>query len=90
MPSTTPPTSAASGQPLQAAEDDDRHRAGDEPVVDRHGVPITVATTPFQVFRLRLGRRSAAQVRSLPWSDDPSEVFAHLFQFGPSPVDIDE
>lgn len=51
---------------------------------------LTLRTTPFELVRIRLGRRSKTQVEALDWSDDPAEVLDHLFVFGPSPVDIDE
>jgi uncharacterized protein (TIGR03083 family) len=45
----------------------------------------------FELFRSRLGRRSADQVRRYDWSEPPSdEVLDAWFFFGPSPVDIVE
>lgn len=52
---------------------------------------IVRGLTPFELFRSRLGRRSAAQVRAYDWSVPPDdEVLATWFAFGPSPHDIDE
>jgi len=48
------------------------------------GPDIAVRTTPFEVFRLRLGRRSRDQVAALDWSRDPSDVIDGLFVFGPA------
>jgi hypothetical protein len=36
------------------------------------------------VLRLRLGRRTPAQVAALDWSRDPAPVLDHLFIFGPA------
>ena len=43
-----------------------------------------LATTPFEVVRFRLGRRTHAQVLSLRWSQDPTPILHRLFVFGPS------
>jgi len=51
------------------------------------------ATTPFEIFRSRLGRRSRQQVLGYDWSGDRrdvEEVVAHWFAFGPSATPIDE
>jgi hypothetical protein len=45
------------------------------------------------VFRSRLGRRTAEQVRALDWTGDAAAIDAVLdvwFLFGPSDVEIDE
>jgi hypothetical protein len=42
-----------------------------------------VSTTSFEVFRLRLGRRSPDQVAALPWDTVPVSVIDDLFIFGP-------
>jgi uncharacterized protein (TIGR03083 family) len=55
-----------------------------------HEATLTLRTTPYDLFRLRLGRRSRAQVCDLDWSDDPEPVVDHLFIFGPSPEPIIE
>ncbi|HWJ62642.1 MAG TPA: maleylpyruvate isomerase family mycothiol-dependent enzyme [Acidimicrobiales bacterium] len=49
---------------------------------------LRLETTPFELVRLRLGRRSQEQVEALAWSDDPTDVLPHLFIFGPSPTDL--
>lgn len=51
---------------------------------------LTLRTTPFELVRLRLGRRSRSQVESLDWSADPGAVLDHLFIFGPAPTDLVE
>ena len=43
-------------------------------------------TSAFELVRLRMGRRSRAQVTALDWSRDPAPILDHLFVFGPSPV----
>ena len=46
--------------------------------------PATVLrATAFEVDRLRLGRRSAAQVRAMDWSEPPGDWLDDLFVFGP-------
>ncbi len=52
--------------------------------------PLTLRTTPFEVLRLRMGRRSGDQARRLDWSDDPPTDLSHLFVFGPATSDIAE
>jgi hypothetical protein len=54
------------------------------------GARLTLTTTPFEVFRFRLGRRSPAQLRSMDWSGDPSPVLDHAVIFGPEPYDVVE
>lgn len=47
----------------------------------------------FEVFRSRLGRRSAGQVRAYDWSGSPAateRVIADWFAFGPAPTEIAE
>ena len=54
---------------------------------------VGLRTTGFEIFRSRLGRRTAAQVRALDWSGDPEAidtVVAAWFLFGPSEIDIVE
>ena len=51
---------------------------------------LRLRTTPFELLRVRFGRRSRRQVEALDWSDDPSDVLPSLFIFGPSPTDIIE
>jgi len=66
----------------------ERIAAGGTSLSDEHA--LTLTTTAFEVFRLRLGRRSRRQVEAMAWSADPVSVLAHLFVFGPSPLDIIE
>ena len=48
-------------------------------------------TTAFEVFRLRMGRRSRAQVAALDWAPAPSdEVLDGLFVFGPADAPVIE
>lgn len=57
------------------------------------GGPASTAdleTTPFEVLRLRLGRRSRAQVLALDWRGDPEPIVDALFIFGPASADLVE
>lgn len=56
------------------------------------GDPLTLAgVSGFEVVRSRLGRRSAAQVRSWEWSEPvDDDLLAAWFAFGPATHDIDE
>lgn len=54
------------------------------------GPALTLATSGFEVLRLRLGRRSREQVKALDWSADPEPILDHLFVFGPTPEPIVE
>ncbi|MGI8755354.1 MAG: maleylpyruvate isomerase family mycothiol-dependent enzyme [Acidimicrobiales bacterium] len=58
--------------------------AGDEPPAAR------LSTSAFEVLRLRLGRRSRAQVAALDWSGDRDLVLDHLFIFGPTATPLIE
>lgn len=52
---------------------------------DRAGSPpLHVRTTSFELFRLRLGRRTRDQALALAWSDDPGSSLDDLFIFGPA------
>lgn len=54
---------------------------------------VGLATTQFEVFRSRLGRRTPAQVRSLDWTGDDADIDAVVdgwFNFGPSEAEIVE
>jgi hypothetical protein len=62
----------------------------DDPPIDDSTEALTLRTTPFEFFRLRLGRRSCRQVCDLDWSGDPEPVVDHLFIFGPSSEPIVE
>jgi len=59
------------------------------------GVPagpadLRLRTDHFELFRLRLGRRSREQVVRLDWSADPGDVVDQLFVFGPAGRDVIE
>jgi hypothetical protein len=60
----------------------------------RVGLPGTVelalATSRYEAFRWRMGRRSRAQLAALDWSGDPAPVLDHLTVFGPASSDIIE
>lgn len=54
-------------------------------------VTHALRTTAFEVFRLRMGRRSRAQVAALDWAPAPSdEVLDGLFVFGPADAPVIE
>jgi uncharacterized protein (TIGR03083 family) len=46
-------------------------------------VAASVSTTPLELFRVVAGRRSAAQVRALDWTGDPTPYLDVLSAFGP-------
>lgn len=46
--------------------------------------PLVLRASSFEVFRLRLGRRSREQVLSMDWSEDPGDLVDRLFVFGPA------
>ena len=52
--------------------------------------PLKLRCTPFEVLRLRMGRRSSDQARRLDWSIDPPTDLSALFVFGPATSDIAE
>jgi uncharacterized protein (TIGR03083 family) len=54
------------------------------------GDELVLTTTPFELFRFRLGRRSPAQLRAMAWTGDPTPVLDHLVIFGPEPYDLVE
>ena len=55
------------------------------------GEPVLeLATTWYEAFRWRMGRRSRAQLAALAWSGDPAPVLDHLVVFGPAPADVIE
>ena len=70
---------------LIVAVEDAQYRAGPP-----DGTPLRLATSRFEAFRWRVGRRSRAQLAALNWSGDPSPVLDHLTFFGPSATDIIE
>ena len=51
---------------------------------------LELATTWYEAFRWRMGRRSRAQLAALAWSGDPAPVLDHLVVFGPAPADVIE
>lgn len=66
---------------------------GDETIetVAKQGSTYRLRTTPFEVFRFRLGRRSRDQVLALDWSPvPPGEVVDQLFMFGPAEAPLIE
>lgn len=54
------------------------------------GTGLGLATSRFEAFRWRMGRRSRAQLAALDWSADPAPVLDHLALFGPADTDIIE
>lgn len=50
-------------------------------------VDARLTTTSFELLRLRLGRRSEAQVRAMDWDGVPGTRLTGLFVFGPSALD---
>ena len=59
--------------------------AAAENATARSGAEVyELTTTPFEVVRFRLGRRTNPQVRSLGWSQDPTPILDQLFVFGPA------
>ena len=71
--------------PLRVVVEDAEFRNGPE-----NGTELRLATSRFEAFRWRMGRRSRAQLADLDWSGDPSPVLDHLTIFGPSAADIIE
>jgi uncharacterized protein (TIGR03083 family) len=65
---------------------------GTDPVssTPRPGPDYLLRATPFEVFRLRTGRRSRDQVTALDWSRDPGPVLDALFLFGPAEAPLVE
>jgi len=58
--------------------------------VASHEQDIRGATTWYEAFRWRMGRRSRDQLAALDWSGDPSPVLDHLVVFGPATADVVE
>jgi uncharacterized protein (TIGR03083 family) len=54
------------------------------------GPTYRLRATAFELLRLRLGRRSRAEVRDLPWDPIPPPDLAPLFVFGPRPTPLRE
>ena len=53
-------------------------------------IELALATSRYEAFRWRMGRRSRAQLAGLDWSGDPAQVLDHLSVFGPASSDIIE
>jgi uncharacterized protein (TIGR03083 family) len=71
--------------PVCVTVEDAEFQAGPE------GEPVLrLATTRFEAFRWRMGRRSRDQLAALDWSGDPAPVLDHLVVFGPAETDIIE
>jgi uncharacterized protein (TIGR03083 family) len=47
-------------------------------------------TTPFELMRFRLGRRTRDEVLALDWSSDATSIVDRLFVFGPTAMSIGE
>jgi len=62
------------------------HRA----VAERELPPVTVEAGPIEIWRGRLGRRTAGEVGALGWSADPTEYLATWFIFGPRSTPLGE
>lgn len=71
--------------PLRITVEDAEFRVGPE-----EGTELRLATTRFEAFRWRLGRRSRAQLAAMDWSGDPAPVLDHLTRFEPATEDIIE
>jgi uncharacterized protein (TIGR03083 family) len=56
---------------------------GDPPSPTRT-TDFQLRTTAYELFRLRLGRRTRDQVLALDWSADPTPILDDLFIFGPA------
>jgi len=71
--------------PLRVTVGDTRFQVGSE------GEPVLeLATTWYEAFRWRMGRRSRSQLAALDWSGDPVPVLDHLVVFGPAVADVIE
>ena len=51
---------------------------------------LALETSPYELFRFRLGRRSRGQLTAMAWSGDPEPILDGLTIFGPSLLDIIE
>jgi uncharacterized protein (TIGR03083 family) len=74
--------------PLRVIVEDGEFQLGPEHTGPRPC--LTLATTRFEAFRWRMGRRSRAQLMALDWSGDPSPVLGQLTVFGPATADVIE
>jgi uncharacterized protein (TIGR03083 family) len=59
-------------------------------VAERELPPVTVEADPVDVWRGRLGRRTAAEVASFGWSADPAQYLDTWFLFGPRTTPLGE
>ena len=71
--------------PLRVEVEEAEFRAG-----PGGGPGLGLATSRFEAFRWRMGRRSRAQLAALDWSGDPAPVLDHLAIFGPASREIIE
>ncbi len=71
--------------PLRVVVEDAQFRLG-----PGSGTALRLATSRFEAFRWRMGRRSRAQLAALDWSGDPAPVIDHLVVFGPASHDVVE
>ena len=76
--------------PLRVRTEDGEYLAG--PSGDGAGGPprLTLATSRFEAFRWRMGRRSRVQLAEMNWSGDPASVIDRLTVFGPASTSIAE
>ena len=51
---------------------------------------LELQTSPYEWFRLRMGRRSRRQLAAMAWTSDPGRLLDSLTVFGPSTLDIIE
>jgi len=71
--------------PTRVVVEDGEFRVGPD-----GGAELRLATSRWEAFRWRLGRRSRAQLAALDWSGDPAPVLDHLVIFGPASGDVIE
>lgn len=72
------------GQPLDGADVAFRIRASATGATGATEAPLELRTTSYELFRLRLGRRTRDQALALTWSGDPRPHLDHVFIFGPA------
>ena len=71
--------------PLRVTVGDRRFQVGPD-----GGPVLELATTWYDAFRWRMGRRSRSQLAAMDWSGDPAPVLDHLVIFGPAVADVIE
>ena len=62
-------------------------------MLDSTSTVVLRGVSVFELFRSRLGRRSREQVRDYDWTGSDADIDAVLerwFNFGPSPLPIEE